>query len=849
MRTVTSRATHMAASWNSCHTPTVGDVRPAFRGFVNPRGLPLKPILSLSSSLLLLAPTVAAAAVQQQASFSLPQTLSEELPTGASPGGAASKGKLVRLVKTMAGARDGRLITVYGDAASDEQVWDAKSGLHRARDLFVRYSEDEGATWSLPVNISNTAAHHSATCDWDGDGQPETFYGDSEKPNIFNSGDTVVVSWIDAYCPESSVAWGTDAESTVQGRSVYASADVYPNVREVPYKTPYVAISYDGGETFEYGAVQPPIQIAYGRRDAKQDVQRGNGARWVMTWQEDPEGLQAGSADGPGDGASGANVTKGTDIWYSYTEDLLASPLDLRLNRTPLTNQSEYDMTATGGFPIAPAAGGGTGSGGTLAGSIEGTGCSRGNLTLVKVGASFVSVVAYEETKGVPLVEEGKTIQYHSFPFNAPLANGPDEHRYGSPGTQLTPQQMNSRRVRFVAQPPNGTNPALVIFWKQGLTTEGGPSDIFAKASLSLDESAVAAAPALNMSTNTPNAGPADMLLDSEFNPIEDSNAHRAVLRGSLVVIGWCYTWNGPLARYTDLANYNFHTRRSTDGGVTWGAPINVSNVTDTTVTVREPRLVAPAKTGMEDSHSLIAAWGTETNVYDGIGVAMSLDAQFTRTRDQAETWEKVVPMSAAGSLGEFESQIRVDDAVDSVYAVVMASGPQGSEAIFTRGEVVDMPTTVGTIVCLGDGTGTPCPCANESATDTGEGCMNSTGRGALLTASGSESVTTDDLLLQVEGLPASTFALLFIASDYGPYYSSGFMNGDGLTCLGVPAVRAAIVQADSAGVLQFSTGLASAWGIQAGASRIFQVGYRDGGSPCGAGFNISNALAVSFQP
>ena len=68
------------------------------------------------------------------------------------------------------------------------------------------------------------------------------------------------------------------------------------------------------------------------------------------------------------------------------------------------------------------------------------------------------------------------------------------------------------------------------------------------------------------MSTNTPNATMADMLLDSEDNPIEDANAHRAVLRGSMVVIGWCYTWNGPLARYTDLANYNFYVRRSIDG-------------------------------------------------------------------------------------------------------------------------------------------------------------------------------------------------------------------------------------------------------------------------------------------
>jgi hypothetical protein len=264
---------------------------------------------------------------------------------------------------------------------------------------------------------------------------------------------------------------------------------------------------------------------------------------------------------------------------------------------------------------------------------------------------------------------------------------------------------------------------------------------------------------------------------------------------------------------------------------------------------VREPRLVAPAKTGMEDANSLIAAWGTETNVYDGIGVAESLDAQFTRTRDQAATWEKVVPMSAAGAIAEFESQIRVDDSVDEVYALVMASDATGSEAIFTHGRVVDVPSTIGTIVCLGDGTGTPCPCGNESATDTGEGCMNSTGRGALLTATGSKSVAADDLLLEVQGVPSQTYALLFIASEYHPFFSSGFINGDGVTCLGGTTARVAIVQANAAGTLQFPTGLASAWSVMAGDTRVFQVGYRDGGSLCGSGFNFTNALSVPFQP
>jgi len=379
-------------------------------------------LLALTSGFLLAG--VATSAPQEQTSFNLPTSVSEEISGGAIPGNDAFKGKLLRLTKTPMGINDGRLITVYGDAASVEDIWEPKGGQHLARDLFVRYSDDDGTTWSAPVNISNTAALSSAETDWNGDGLLETYWGDSEKPNAFSSGDIVVISWIDAYVPEATAVWGTNAVSTIQGSSPYADADVYPEVRVVPYKAPYLAISYDGGTTFEYGANNPPIQLTYGRRDAKQDVHRGAGLKWAVTWQEDPEGLQAGNGEGPGTGASGAKVTKGTDIWYTWVDDISASPLDLRVNRTPLSNQSEYDLTGTNGFPLNPTTSGGN----TSAGSIETTGCSRANMQIVKVGTSFYSLVAYEETKGVPIVEEGKTIQYHSFLYDAPVGRRTVRH-------------------------------------------------------------------------------------------------------------------------------------------------------------------------------------------------------------------------------------------------------------------------------------------------------------------------------------------------------------------------------------------------------------------------------------
>ena len=591
------------------------------------------------------------------------------LPGAADPGGAASKGKLMRLVKTPNGAHDGRLVVVWSDAHNANPIWNRNSFEHLPRDIFARFSDDEGATWSDPVNISGTARHFSARADWDGDGQPEIYWGDSGKPTVFNNGDNIVVSWTDKYVPEASWAWGDDGESSIQGKVSYPDLAVPTLQREVPFSGLYLAISVDGGDTWRHGVEQPPLQMTFGRRDALQDVVRGIGKRWVVTWQEDPEGLQPGEADGPGDGASGAKTTKGTDIWYACTDDITVDALALCTNRTPLSNNSSYDVTGANGFPVTQL-------------GMENRAASRANLMLVKEGAGFTAVVAYEETKGVPDLLEGKTIRYHAFPDDAPVRLGTDGDRYGDAGVSLTDIMMNSRRVRFVTQPPNGVHPAIALIWKQGLTTEGGPSDIMLKLSRSLDVGDVAAAPILNLSTQTPTANDSTLLFDSEVDPLEDARAHRALLRGDMLVVGYSYTWNGPLARYTDMANYDFWIRRTLDGGTTWLAPQEVSDLEGTAINVKEPRLVGPSKTGTQDDDAFVIAWGTETNVYEGLELATPLDIMITRTFDQGATFEPVVPMAMADT-EEFESQLRTTDDVSTVAAVWMDSDGTVADVMF----------------------------------------------------------------------------------------------------------------------------------------------------------------------
>ncbi|MFT7678684.1 MAG: hypothetical protein ACI8QC_002679 [Planctomycetota bacterium] len=153
---------------------------------------------------------------------------------------------------------------------------------------------------------------------------------------------------------------------------------------------------------------------------------------------------------------------------------------------------------------------------------------------------------------------------------------------------------------------------------------------------------------------------------------------------------------------------------------------------------------------------------------------------------------------------------------------------------------------TIGNRICFGDGGDGACPCGNSSAAGSGEGCVNSSGLGARLSGYGSMSVTADDLLMEASRLPASTFALLFS----GTQSQSGAAVGSGLLCAGGANLRLGVRASNPAGQATWGLGLAAQAGVMAGDTRVLQVAYRDPvGSPCGAPFNYTSALQVSFTP
>jgi hypothetical protein len=110
---------------------------------------------------------------------------------------------------------------------------------------------------------------------------------------------------------------------------------------------------------------------------------------------------------------------------------------------------------------------------------------------------------------------------------------------------------------------------------------------------------------------------------------------------------------------------------------------VNLSNIWDSTINVKEPRLVGPpgnragcvdpqAPTDPRDCQNknvVVAAWGTETNVSANTVSAENLDIFVTRTTDQAASFEPVVVLAGGDNI-QGESQIRITPAGTDIYAV-----------------------------------------------------------------------------------------------------------------------------------------------------------------------------------
>jgi hypothetical protein len=152
---------------------------------------------------------------------------------------------------------------------------------------------------------------------------------------------------------------------------------------------------------------------------------------------------------------------------------------------------------------------------------------------------------------------------------------------------------------------------------------------------------------------------------------------------------------------------------------------------------------------------------------------------------------------------------------------------------------------SVGVPYCFGDGSGTPCPCGNAGASDSG--CANSTGGGASIGIQGVASVVGQSFVLTATGLPANQLGVFFQGNN-AINAGLGVPFGDGLRCAGGAARRLQIVNSDQNGATQTTVDVALRGGVAAGDLRRYQLWYGDPGTPCGALFNLSNATEITWQ-
>lgn len=162
----------------------------------------------------------------------------------------------------------------------------------------------------------------------------------------------------------------------------------------------------------------------------------------------------------------------------------------------------------------------------------------------------------------------------------------------------------------------------------------------------------------------------------------------------------------------------------------------------------------------------------------------------------------------------------------------------------------IDIAASPGIPVCLGDGSGTACPCASGPA---GSGCANSTGQGASLQGFGSAEFANDSFGLQVSGLRPNSKGRFF-ASTATRDGALGVPFSAGLLCISAPGIRSKVVVADPNGNLLMPDWDGAPFGSTPGASyyggpMYYQWWYRDAANPCPQGdFNYSNAWMVNWS-
>lgn len=567
---------------------------------------------------------------------------------------AANKARLLRL-------QDGTLIVVWHQGhGSSDGAWGIDGNFFAPRDIFIRTSEDGGESWSPPVNISKTADLTDLAVFYDrtGDGTGlANFYGDSGKATVIASGNNLLVIWNDSYCGS-----GSHGPARYEGSS---------GLIQLPYRCLYAARVLVSSGAID---IMGRDRITDATRDVSNEIARATGPGFALAWQEDPQGLQPGEALGEGDGASGARVTSGTDVWYAWMAKSGFTSTESPWNApVPISDNYHYESRTV----------------------ISG-GASRPMLALA--GNPATAILVYEEAKDLGLVGAGKYVRYHQFPFSAPPQS--------QAGIIVSDPVENSRRARIIAaSSPGGTHGTrLALMWRQGEGTQGAPADFMMR---------VGSVPAGTNMSEVSNAGFRVSDLSPSVDPIDPSNnapginlsaqsvshatsvdslsnakAHRAVMDGDFIYAAYTKDLNAN----DGLNQYQFWTRWSDDGGKTWAPAMRVSAGVPRSENVIEPRLIRTPGTvqsgnpeDIRNPNIFVLAWGTEVISADTANPVRDL-LFVTRTTDRGRSFERVQPLEptrSAPAQTDEQIQLRVSPDGNNVAAVWVRRDLEQSNVVF----------------------------------------------------------------------------------------------------------------------------------------------------------------------
>ena len=324
---------------------------------------------------------------------------------------------------------------------------------------------------------------------------------------------------------------------------------------------------------------------------------------------------------------------------------------------------------------------------------------------------------------------------------------------------------------------------------------------------------------------------------------------HALALRADGSIVAWGYDWAGQVsdapsgAGFTHLACGESHSMAlRPDGSIAaWGGVASSG---------------APAGTGFVQlagggQHSLalhtdgsIVAWGFDadgqvSNSPTGVGFI----------------WVAAGSKTSAALRADGSIEIWGRDLAGQVSLAPTASGYSQVSLGEEHGSALG-PANDGMAYCLGDGSGTACPCGASGPA--GRGCVNSANFGARLIGFGVASLSADTFRLTAGGTAGSKPGLILSGSSQ-VNGGLGLHAGSGLLCVSGQTLRSQVqvtYESPTAftfpGVTTFTDFQGSPFGASCsgvGVPTNYQFWYRDPQESCtGTGFNFSNAWTVTWQ-